>query len=103
MGQIIGALIREVIWLALWRPGRNPGICGRLVLLYGPYRSHARFTVTTFRMFDEELFQNHKKTPLTEPESYVESQMPSLPFFYATLCLRDAATATVFVDFSSLN
>lgn len=68
MGQIIGALIKEVIWLALWRPGRNPGICGCLVLLYGPYRSHAWFTVTTFRMFAQELFQNHKRTPLTEPE-----------------------------------
>lgn len=37
MGKIIGALIRAVIWLVLWRPDRNPEICSRLVLLYGPY------------------------------------------------------------------
>lgn len=37
MGKIIGALIRAVIWLVLWRPGRNPAICRRLMLLYGPY------------------------------------------------------------------
>lgn len=61
MGQIIGALIRAVIWLELWRPGRNLGICSSLMLLYGLHQTHTRFSATTFRILMEELFQNHKK------------------------------------------